>query len=686
VRRWALALACAAAACGGPRGPIVTPEPEEPLEEAGGVRLLALPRPSDQTWVSLFVDAGARDASPPQAATVAAWTAAPEGVQARVLLDHTELSMPCEPERLADCVERLAGALAVRELDAGRFAAANERLREAQRAAAANPARAADRLALTALLGEGVDPLGEPSDASVDAGAAEGFLADTFGPERALLVAVGDVDSRALRDSAERAFRAVPPARRSRAERPEPRRGSAVAVGDARVVSIGTTFSSAPPAIAAARRWVGRLGESASADVFPVRGGTVLLLRADHAPAEVVERARLLLEERPSDGVQTPPNEPLAIARLRGARWASGEARHEGGFGVGAVVDGGRGDAVEGDPDAALRERTREAVEAALDGTPPVSGDLDDERGGGVIVGDGVHITAGRGRGGDRLDVLVSFEGGAMEETDRTHGLTGTLVHALLARCMEAAPAALGATPEALGIEVEPRVDAERFAWNVAGPRARWAEVTWLAARCADPGPWPVGLLDRLAPRLPRDEGLGAVAAAISPGAPGRITPWPAAPLATTEDDLTRWQRRVVTRARAWITIRGDLPLRAPVLRLARLSRGWPEGEVVEERAWSGPSQHLYAVRGAPRGAWILWTSRGGRLDQFTPRVARYRTALAQGGFDVIDQRFGHAGGTRWAAFRVAADEETLDALPERAPPAPDGAGPRTFVVVRPAR
>jgi len=686
VRLTGVLLACVAASCGGPRAPVVAPAPEEPVEEAGGVRLLALPRPAEGMWLSLFVDAGARDASPPRAATVATWAAAPEGVQARVLADHTELSMPCERPRLAACVERLAQTLATRSLDADRVAAANERLRAAQRGAIADPRRTADRLALTALLGEGVDPVGRPGDDAIAASVAEAFLADSFGPERALVVAAGDVDAAALRQAAEHAFAAVPPARRSRAERSEPRHGTGVDVASARSVSIATTFESDPPAIAGARRWVGRLGESASAEVFPVRGATVLLLRADGAPADVVERARLLLEETLPEGVPIPESDPRAAARRRGARWARGEPRHEGGLGVGVVVDGGRGDELTDDPDAALRERTRREVEAALDEGPLVSGELADE-GGAVVVDHLVHIDGRRAPTGDRVDVRVSFEGGAMEETDRTHGLTGTLAHALLARCIEAAPATLGSTPEALGIEIRPDVEPGRFGWTVSGPRARWAEITWLAGRCGDPAPWPVGLLDRLRPGLPRDVGLAAVAGAISPGSPGRIAPWPATPSDASPDDLTRWQRRVVTRRRAWIVVRGDLPLRAPVLRLARLSRAWPEGDAPESEPWSGPARHLYGVRGSPRGAWIVWTTRGTLPgDALDELVVAYRDALAQAGLEPIDQRRGYAGGTRWVAYRVTADESVLDALPERAPPAPDGAGPRTFVMVRPAR
>src|SRR5262245_29315271 len=65
--------------------------------------------------VSLFVDAGSRDADPPQTATLAAWLAAQAAggaTQAQVLPDGIELSVPCRPSELAACLARLQNALA----------------------------------------------------------------------------------------------------------------------------------------------------------------------------------------------------------------------------------------------------------------------------------------------------------------------------------------------------------------------------------------------------------------------------------------------------------------------------------------------------------------------------------------------------------------------------------------------
>ncbi|MBX3272279.1 MAG: hypothetical protein KF729_18615, partial [Sandaracinaceae bacterium] len=206
-------LALAAAVGCGPAARPATPAAGGPaLDEAGGVRLLAVPRPTaGRVWLSVWLDAGSRDATPAQLAALSALAIAPEGVEARALADGVELARECPADALAECLAPIGRALATRRVTPARLTAALASLRAARRAVAPDPERRADALALGALLGASADPMGDPQgDDGIDAAAIEGFLAAHFGRDRALVVAVGDVRLEALRAAASRAFADVP--------------------------------------------------------------------------------------------------------------------------------------------------------------------------------------------------------------------------------------------------------------------------------------------------------------------------------------------------------------------------------------------------------------------------------------------------------------------------------------------
>src|SRR5690606_34722399 len=113
--RAALLSSCAALACGAPAAPIDRPSADAIVDEAGGARIGFLPRATDRRlWLSPGIDAGARDADPPQLATVAAWAAAAAPIEARVLPDGIELARPCARRELEACVRSLADALRAR--------------------------------------------------------------------------------------------------------------------------------------------------------------------------------------------------------------------------------------------------------------------------------------------------------------------------------------------------------------------------------------------------------------------------------------------------------------------------------------------------------------------------------------------------------------------------------------------
>ncbi len=680
----ALAAGCGA---GGPRTMTAEPLDGPVIEEAAGLALLAIPRPTPgRLWLSLWIDAGARDATPPQLAVVAAWAAAPAEIDARALPDGIELSRECPADALEPCLASFARALGSREVGEAALASALTRARDARRRAAADEVRLADALALDALLGRGADPLGvaEP-EVETDRPALEGFLADHFGPGRALLVAVGDVSSSTLRYAAERAFRGLPAARAGRAARAAPGRDVSVRAGGMDVVSVATTFDSPRAAIAAAHRFVARV-DRASADVFPVRGAFALVGRAPRADAaELIDRLTELQEESDPEAVVPVPEDPREHARWLGARWIAGAASSGGGLGVGAVVNGGRADRVLDDPDAALELQARERILASLDATR----DWQDAAVDGharLALPNGVQISGERLEGADHVAATVLFEGGANEESARTHGVTALLVSAAVHSCRGRAARELGAPPEVIGIAISPRIGAERFGWTVTGPRERWPEVTYLAAHCARSGAFDAAALDRARMDAVAPPERVALALALAPDAPGRIVPAPADGVAARLDDVRRWRARVAVGARAHIGLAGDVPLASAIRRLARIAARYPRGEAPPAERWGGPPATVGTGRAGSRaGAWIVWSApmTGQRARGVARFCAHAESVLSAGRrLHVVERHHVVSGGWGLAAIRVEVLEADLARLPSLvppipAPPPPTGSPPR---------
>ncbi|HTU58464.1 MAG TPA: hypothetical protein VMF89_08520, partial [Polyangiales bacterium] len=193
-----------------------------------GMRIASLPRATPSVvWLALYIDAGSRDAVLPETATLSARLAAERvgaGAAATVFPDVTELSLSCQASELKLCVQRLASGLTTRDPDAAALATARSRLRDDQRRAlAAEPDSELDALAVEALLGDqsrSFFPLGRvDSDLVAASKAVPDFLSHHYGPERALLVAAGDIGPNALMDLATSAFEGSPRALEARSER-----------------------------------------------------------------------------------------------------------------------------------------------------------------------------------------------------------------------------------------------------------------------------------------------------------------------------------------------------------------------------------------------------------------------------------------------------------------------------------
>ncbi len=683
-----MVLFALAVGCGAHPPAATAPGPREPeLDESAGLHLLALPRPTPgRVWLSLWIDAGARDASPPQLATVAAWSAAGEGVEGRALADAVELSLPCETAALMSCLDRLAHAIRAREVSTPRLTDALRRLRSARGTTGGDALRASDRLALEALLGESIDPLGDASDDTrIDERTLSAFLADHFGRDRALIIAVGDIDADTLRAAAAEAFADVPAARSQRASRAAPSTRAQVDVGDHDALSAAAIFGPPSHAVTAAQRWVARVGGDAGATVFPVRGGTALVVRRrgpfaeglGAAAQDAIDRLREVREElagAPEAAIPHPEDQP-SLARWHGARWASGPVTEIGGLGLGALVDGGRADQLSEDPelpDAARRALALRTLTDALEHVTPLDGTVDDTQAR-VELANGVLIRGVRLAGTENVAVTVLFEGGAREETARDHGVTALLALATARACSVLAPRELGASPEALGISMRPHVGPTRFGLTVSGPRARWPRIAYLAARCArvrdvDPGLLEIARVDL--PRLPSWE--SALAEAISADAPGRVAVRPSAIPAAGVDDLLRWRDRVAVGARTRLGIAGDLPIESAVHRVARIASHYPAGRRAVSSAWDGPPEGLIAATGSGEaGAWVVRSAPAqanlsGVVAAFAGQTAEAFRSLTP--LRVVGERHGIAGGRALVAIFVRGDEASLTELPALVP------------------
>lgn len=686
------AVALLLAACGGSGRPPSPDLPEGMLDEAAGTQIVLVPRStSGRVWLSLWLDAGSRDADPPELATLAMWTAvSADDVAVRVLPDGIELTLPCRTPALHECLSQLAAAVGQRRLDPERWSAAERRLEDARARIAGDEGRRLDALALEALLGRSIDPLGRAAEPA-DIEAAEQFLADHAGAGRLLLVAIGDVDARALREAVEVTLGRLPRARRSRAVREaHGARSVRVEVGDREAVAAATLRPSIADGARLARRWLARVEGDvprarATADTFPVRGGAAVVARVEGREAQraLVEHLAELSEEPALQASDPPPSEdgPRALARWIGVRWASRQREAvRAGLGVAVLLDGGRGDRVgEADPDAALRDAAERELThvlratldpVTLEGT--VSADLVDAR-----LPGGAVLRARRLAGAARLSAVVLFEGGAEEEPADEHGVTALLTRLAAEGCDEVSRRELGLTLESLGIETAAILTAEAWGLRVEGPPDRWREVSYLAPRCAglpylDTGE--VGATrETLMATLTRPEhaGRALVATLLSPAAPGRVAPLGSAHGvdAVSPRVLARARRQRVARVRARLALAGDVAMDDAARILARGAARWDEGAAPELAPWAASTEPMRGGRHPydRYEAVVAWTTTA--PDQGDMAAAAFAQAAARAlsgepGLRALWHEGGTHGGRAFALVGLETSPDALDGLP----------------------
>ena len=440
---------------------------------ASGMSIASLPRATPNVVrVALYIDAGSRDATLPETATLSAWLAAQSAgpaLEATVYPDATELSLSCSAKALPDCVAQLAHALAFRNPDAAALSEARARLRDGQRRALAHePLAPLDRLALRELLGDAAQPffpLGAVDSDLVAAGdAVPHFLNEHYGPLRALLVAAGDVEPRALRELAETHFARAPSAVLSRGARSlvplelprlavsfEERGALALALAgpdEARLSDLTRALQ--------LRMGGGEPRVSVSGYVFPVRSGALALLHLQASDPELaLDRAvralsQLTLEEQPPHTPVVARDDLTSAARELGFDFASGGGRAPGEVHFGAAlalaagVDAGpAGQSERTEQDNRRREHAQSTFEHALAQLQPkLKGDVD-EYAAAVTLDNGARIDV-QFTQGSAVALAIRVGLGAEQDPPLAHGQA-----ALLATLTSIACAGMG--PELLG-------------------------------------------------------------------------------------------------------------------------------------------------------------------------------------------------------------------------------------------
>jgi predicted Zn-dependent peptidase len=559
----AVGAGCGAApsALSGTAGPRVDPGVVRTRLAAGPEVAVVRTTGTDLVELGLFLDAGSRDAQPPQVATIAAWLAAEAapGVRSRVLPDGTEHVLACSREQLRACLGRLASVLEVRRVDPARFSGARARLIEARRRAdAADPGRGADALALRALYGEaglGLVPLGRPEDdAATDAPAVASFLAAHYGPARALLVVAGEVEADAVASELQTVLARAPMAGQAReAARAAPSDGGvAVDVASERALTLALAAPDLERAHAGAKALQARLTRDQVASelrghVFELRGGALALLRGRAAePAAAVEAASHELARLHSEGTEaqagyTPDASVAALVRRLGARWlvqGGTQPDAEWKLGIGVLVAGGRADQPKAeDPDRALRERTLAALQSAFElGRAQAAPELQAQRDASALTAtldNGARIEL-RAQPSELVAVAVRFRPGAGADPPLWHGRAALLATLATSACKGLGPAQLGGELVALGARLAPRVDADSWGVLLLAPAAHWQAALALALDCAlHPVLGRAALATARARLLERhggEEGALALAADVATQleseTPGALAPW----------------------------------------------------------------------------------------------------------------------------------------------------------------
>jgi predicted Zn-dependent peptidase len=629
-------LPCLALAChGGIQGTTPKPPPaERDYTAQAGLRVVTLPRSTPGVVrLSLYIDAGSRDASPPQAATVAAWLAAEHAssaVEPLVYPDVTELSRNCESSALERCVTELARTLSFRAPTAAQLLRSQSRLEDVRRRAlAADPDRPVDELAATALLGDaawGFFPLGRAADdPQLTAASVDQLLRDHYGPQRALLVAAGEVDADQLSELVSREFSKLVAARAVRSHRElelaaEPKLQTALDNrGSSSFALIGHEESEL-------RSQVRVLGERlldlrVDGHVFAVRGAAFALIRIQGDALQFLPRAtrelvRLRLEPPPSAAATTRDDDLASLSRVVGLGFGTGAestdtpARAAMQFGAGALIVGGAGagpklrDQQE-QSDAKLLEQAESLFQRALATDDPRTSGARDEYGTALSVENGARIDVQFARG-PYVAIAVRVALGAEQDPAELHGRSALLANLTASACAGMGPELLRDELAQLGATLEPRVAAESYGLIMRAPVEQWQAALDFALRCArspsrDASHFASAAL-RLQARLASDGGefglRARIANQIAPRAPGMVAPWgDAGRLGNLSPrDLAEAFRSSEVGVRWSVAVVGAVPVEDATARIARRISDLPPGALPKAAEPGQPPAAAYSA------------------------------------------------------------------------------------------
>jgi predicted Zn-dependent peptidase len=716
-RDLALALVCVAApGCGaGPKTrPGKTVTPVEIVRDRA-FSLAAIQRPSPGVaHLSLWIDAGSRDApSAPQLATTAAWIAAARGgsgIRANVTPDGTELGLRCVAAELAQCLGRLAKTLSVRRATEPEARRARSRLAAARdRADAADPGREADRLALRALLGreaEGLFPLGEPrKDKTVTAEALQGFFREHYGRNRALLVAVGDVDQQRLRTAARKAFAEVPAATTARRSGPlDPEDGGLlVSAAPTNHLALVAAVADLDTALAYARA-LNRLPESdeqqarpvVSTSAFALRGGAFLLLRLQaERPAAVLRRTAFellrLQQEGTGERVTTAEREGLPeLARAAGEGWCTRvpEPERTGAeiaMGVGAVLHVGCGVGPaknrrrKSDGDTAF-DRARGRLQKAFSyayrlARPRLRGSIA-EKSASALAPNGVPIEIRR-RADSTVAIAVRFRGGADNDPFALHGRTALLAEAAATACRGAPSEVLQERLQQIGASLHPLVEAASWGLLLTAPARHWQRALDIVLGCAlypsmstrDLARARLRLTERLGPDGSFLWSQGRAARLVSPGAPGLVAPRGTIETAANVADreLRAFARGAIVAVRMSIAVVGDVPVEEAAVRIARRVGFLPAGTPPSAPASSAEARSSIQAGkcgGSEIRAIAAWRAEKVGTDGAIALASLLRAELnLSAGIKTVDHGGGSSERFSWAWVSALVSEQALDAF-----------------------
>jgi predicted Zn-dependent peptidase len=617
VKSFAWLVPCLALAChGGARS--TTPKPPAPEREhtvRAGTRVVTLPRATPGVVrLSLYVDAGSRDASPPQAATVAAWLAAEHAggpVEPLVYPDVTELSRNCEPATLERCVIELARALSFRAPTAAQLVAAQARLEDSRRRAlAADPDRPADELAARSLLGAaagGFFPLGRTEDdPQLTAESVDILLRDHYGPNRALLVAAGEIDADVLGELVSREFSKLVAAHAVRPQRTlelpdEPKLQAALDNrGSTSFALIGRDESELRAQVRTLSERL--LDARVDGRVFAVRGAALALVRIAGDALQLLPRAtrelvRLRLEPPPPAAPLAGDDDLASISRSVGLGFGTSSepsdvhppsSMH---FGAGALIVGGMGAGpkvreTQQQLDAKLLDQAESLFQRALSIDDPRTSGARDEYATALATENGARIDVQLARG-PYVAIAVRVALGAEQDPVGQHGRSALLATLTATACAGMGPELLHEELAQLEATLEPRVAAESYGLLMRAPVDRWQAALDLALRCARTpsrdGAHFVSAALRLQGKYSGETELGLrarLANQIAPRSPGMLAAWgdPGRIGNLTARDLGEAFRSSELGVRWSVAVVGAVPIEEASARIARRIADLPAG------------------------------------------------------------------------------------------------------------